>query len=432
MTLPDIRIHTLANGCRVALRPTPGKDILAIVAGTRWGGRDDRPDEAGLTHLMARLLIKGTKHRTALEIAETMEAVGGSIEPFCGHDLLGIETQTVVEDWPVALDVLSDCLFAPNFPAAEFEKERALVQAEIRRSEDEKFSLTYHKFLELFYARHPYGIAAEGDVETVGALEREAVAALHGRVLRSDSLVLVAVGNVPEDEFLREVERRFPAAAATVPAPERRRVVYAPGLGAGLHLTVNKAVEQGFIVAGYSAPRSGSPENTALRLACGVLGEGMSARLFARLRDRDHLAYAIGASLVNRELASHVILYIGTSPATIDAAREGLLREARGLLDDLPTAEEFERARRYILGKHLLGRQTNSVLAQGMVSAELAGLGWDWSDRFPDRMAAVTSEAALDVVRARFLLPAVTVLRPSGEAPAGGADDNDEPGDEHD
>ncbi len=407
----NARVHNLSNGCRVILRPTPGKDILAIVASVGWGSRDDAADRAGKTNLMARLFVKGARSRTALEIAEALESVGGGIEAFCSYDSMGIETQTVTEDWPTALEVLTECLFEPTFPADEFEKERAMVQAEILRAEDDKFSLTYKKFQELFYRGHLYGTMPEGEVETVGALERREVVELHEKAVRPDRMVLVVVGNVPEAEFLAEVEKRWSFSPESELAP-RREAVRSPGGGAGETVVLTKDVEQGFVILGFPSPRSGRPENPALRVACGILGEGMSARLFSRLRDRDHLAYVVGASQVGRDLASHLIMYIGTSPATVEAARDGISREVEGLLAEPPEEPEIERARRYILGKHLIARQTNSALAHSMAAAETMGLGWDWSEGFPGRIKAVTGDAALAAARKYLTNPAIAILRP--------------------
>ncbi|MBN1867730.1 insulinase family protein [Candidatus Sumerlaeota bacterium] len=408
--MSDVRCHTLPNGCTVLIRPTPDKQILSMMATARWGGRDDGPERAGIANLMAELLVKGTRSRTALEIAESLESVGGAIDPFCSFDSMGIETQTVQDDWRMALEVMTDCLFDSTFSGEEFEKEKTLIQAEILRDEDEKFTYTYKHLQGLMYRDHPYAVIPEGTVETVGRLEREAVVALHSRALRPEEMLLVAVGNVPTDEFLARVESLWPAASVS---PRSRPVAQAPpGAGAGETLRLTKEVEQGFVVIGYLAPRPGDPDLPALRLACGVLGEGMSARLFSRLRDRDHLAYAVGSSLVSRDLASQLVLYIGTGPQTVEPGLEGLLREAQGLVSEPPSIEEFERARRYILGKYLISRQTNAALAHAMTSGEILGLGWEWGERFPERIRSVTLPQVVEAAERYLIRPAVAILQP--------------------
>jgi zinc protease len=446
----NVLTHTLSCGSKVLIRSTPDKQILSLVAYVDWGGCDDPAAQAGRTNLMARLLTKGAAGRTAVQIAETMESVGGSIDAFCSYDHLGIETQAVRDDWPVALELLSDCLFHPAFDPLEFEKERAIVQSEILRDNDQKFPYTYKAFHRLFYRGHPYALPPEGEIETLKGLDQAALSVLHSAAIRPERVLLTAVGNLPEEEFLAEVEKRWPARAEGVmgqgpsyggakgdsgePAnrptgePANRptgelanrrtgepaNLAQAePGAGRGETLELPRNFEQGFVIVGYPAPLPGTPDAAGLRMACGILGEGMSSRLFSRLRDRDHLAYAVGASISPRALASHVILYIGTSRDTVDQAHASLLREARGIVEEAPEKEEIQRARQYILGKYLVGRQTNGALAHSMSVNEILGLGWEWGETFPERIEAVTAKDIREAAETYLQNPATAILRPA-------------------
>jgi zinc protease len=436
--LMNVRAHTLPNGCKILIRPTPDKQILSLVAYVDWGGRDDPAAQAGRTNLMARLLTKGAAGRTAVQIAETMESVGGSIDAFCSYDHLGIETQAVRDDWPVALELLSDCLFRPAFDPLEFEKERAIVLSEILRDNDQKFPYTYKAFHRLFYRGHPYALPPEGEIETLKGLDQAALSVLHAAAIRPERVLLTAVGNLPEEEFLAEVEKRWPVRGESLmgqgpsyglsgePANrptgelanrrtgEPANLAQAePGAGRGETLELPRNFEQGFVIVGYPAPLPGAPDAAGLRMACGILGEGMSSRLFSRLRDRDHLAYSVGASISPRALASHVILYIGTSRDTVDQAHASLLREARGIVEEAPEKEEIQRARQYILGKYLVGRQTNSALAHSMSVNEILGLGWEWGETFPERIEAVTAKDIREAAETYLQNPATAILRPA-------------------
>ncbi|NQU44198.1 insulinase family protein [bacterium] len=411
----NISTHTLSNGCRVLIRPTPYKQILSIVATVEWGGRDDPPELAGRTNLMSRLLTQGTETRSAFQIAEAMESIGGSIDAECGHDWISVETQTVEADWRQAVDLLSDCLFHSVFEPAEFEKERALVQSEIRRRDDHKFAFAYRHFQRLFYRGHPYAITTEGEEETLAALERDSLLDLYSQAIRPDRMLLVAVGNVPESEFLGELEKCFPQPSSS-PALARIAPSLEPGAGRGETQDIPRNFEQGFVIVGYPGPLIGTDEGAALRLACAVLGEGMSSRLFSRLRDRDHLAYQVGASLAPRQLASHLLLFIGTGPDTVDQACEGMIREAQGIVAEPPSPEELDRALQYVLGKFLVGRQTNGSLAHFMSAYELLGLGWEWGEIFPDRIRAVKPSDIQDAARAFIQNPAIAIVRPTRPA----------------
>ena len=420
-----VHSHTLSNGARVLFRPTPDKQILSIATAIPWGARNDAPEQAGRSSLMARLLTKGAGKRSAFDIADTLESIGGSIDAFCTPDALGMETHTVQTDWKLALEVLSDCLFHPTFDAAEFDKERALVQSEILRENDRKFSFTYKAFQKLYYRGHPYAVSSDGEIETVAKLEREMLPTLHASVMDPSQMLIVAVGNVPEDEFLSELEARWlgSVAASTLTA---QPVTASAGAGRGERVEVSREFEQGFVIAGYPAPDAGAADSAALRLSSAILGEGMSSRLFARLRDRDHLAYAVGASFSVRALASQMVAYIGTGADTVDQALEGIVRETEGLLADPPTPEEIERARQYVLGKYLIGRQTNATLTQSMLGCEMLGLGWEYGETLPERIQSVTA-AQIQAAAGKYLTnPAIAVLRPSVKAGAEAIVEDDE------
>jgi zinc protease len=241
------------------------------------------------------------------------------------------------------------------------------------------------------------------------------VQARHAHIVRPDQMLLVVVGNVPEQEFLAEIERRWPASAAGETAPYVREIPPAlPPGGNGEALRLTKDIEQAFLVVGFSGPQIGTADNVALRVASGVLGEGMSARLFSRLRDRDHLAYAVGSSMVTRELGSLLALYIGTKPETAEVAREGMLREAASLYGEELSETELNRAKRYIIGKYLVSRQTNLALATSMSAYELMGLGWEWGEHLPERVHAVSAADVQDVSRRYLINPTATILQPEG------------------
>jgi zinc protease len=413
--LPEVHRYVLSNGSKVLIRPTPYKDILCLSVTMAVGGRDDPAQQSGLTNLLSRLLTKGAGRRSALEIAETIESIGGDLDTYCTNDYAGIETQTVAGDWQTALDLLTDCLFEPTLLTDEVEKEKSLVKAQIRCANDDKFSYTYRRFEKMYYQGHPYALSVHGESKTVDALDRDAVVALHRRTFRPENALFVAVGNVPEDEFLKMLEQRWPK-CIDVSGKAVLRSVAGPHNAldsAGRAIALTREVEQSFAVLGYPSPTAGEPDGTALRLVCGLLGEGMSSRLFTNLRERRHLAYAVGSSLVARELAAHAFLYIGTHPSTLEQASDGLRAEVDRIVREGVPEDELERARQYLLGRFLVGRQTNSSLARGMSTAEMWNLGWSWAEEFPERLQAVTVDLANQAAARYFAVePACATLSP--------------------
>lgn len=377
-----------------------------------WGGRDDAVGMGGSACLMSRLLTKGTDKRSAQNIAEALESVGGSLEPYCGYDYLGMETQTVSEDWPLALEVMFDCLLGSRFLSEQVDKERSLLQASIRRNEDDKFSLTYKMFQKLYYKGHPYSVPPEGERESLDRVTREEVVAVHDRAIRAGQSIVVVVGNVPESDFLDALSGMWAEALGSIET-ERITSISQAGQGRGELVEARMEIEQACVIMGYPAPVIGSLEATALRLASAMLGEGMSSRLFSRLRDREHLAYSVGASLFTRQLGSHLMLHIGTGPDTLEQARRGLERELNDFLENGPNVQEEKRTRRYILGKYLIGRQTNADLAHGMMHGERLRLGWERAEGFEERLNSISTAFMMQTARAHLSNPAIALLLPN-------------------
>jgi zinc protease len=352
-----------------------------------------------LASLLSRLLVKGTRRRTDLQVAEALESIGGAIDAFCTYDMMGMETQTVAEDWAVALDVMGDCLMHSIFDAGQCAKEKAMMRAGLLRALDSKFTRAYRLFLKGLYGRHPYGIHTDGTLESVERLTRGDVVKHHDRYFHPENFLIVVVGNVPEYEFLDYIDGKW-----ELPGPNRAKAAPTepdckPGDGGKREVTESAELEQAYAIRGFMGPAPGTHESTALRLFSAMLGEGMSGRLFARLRDRDHLAYAVGSTLAVRSLCSHFMTYIGTRPETLDAAAEGLEREVNALLTDGPSGAEFKRAVEFATGHFLMGRQTNAAVAHSIFSAEITGLGWEWAESYPERVRSITQDEMMDVAR---------------------------------
>ncbi|MFP4580965.1 MAG: M16 family metallopeptidase [Candidatus Sumerlaeia bacterium] len=416
--MPLVNAHTLDNGCRVFFRPTPGKRILAIVLNIAWGGRDDPAELAGRSKLMSSLLTKGTERRSAYQIAYEMENVGGSIESYCTPDVVGLEAQVEETDWPLALDIMGDCLLHPVFDANEFEKEKTLLRAQLNRMEDQKFPFSYKHFLELFYENHPYAVPASGDVETLDAITPDMPGSMHSAVVRPDRCVISVVGNVPEAEFLECLEKIWAGYQQSEKPLDRCDTTALPGHGLGKLREVKRDFEQGMVLMGYRFPLPGDPHTAPARMVSGILGEGMASRLFVELREKAHLAYSVGCSYVPRQIGAHCLLHIGTGPDTVDQARDAMEAEARGLLKNPPDEAEIERARQYILGKHLISRQTNIALAHSISNSETLGLGWEYSENYPDRIQAVTADDIQKLAADHLQDPAILILRPSRNSQA--------------
>jgi len=383
---------TLRNGMRLIVAARDWNRVLALNLFIEGGSAEDPQGLEGLANLAQNLLLKGTSLRSAEQIAREIESVGGQIDVSTSVDFAEAYTVTVVEDLPLALDLLADVVLRPTFLPEEIEKERALALSQIRRRQDDPFAFTYEEFLKALYEGHPYGHPVEGEEPSVKAIAAQDIGAFHARRCHPQRMVLAACGNVEPKALAQAVELAF----AEFPAgqPSSRLQAYKRVRPKFESIELRKDCKQAFIIAGFPAVPYSHEDYPALRVANAILGEGMSARLFRRLRDERSLAYDVGSALVPRLYSGHLILWIGASPQMAETARLGLLAEARSLAQGL-TNEEFDRAKQYLIGRHLIARQSNQAKAHYLGLCEVSGVGFGFDDRLPDLLRRVSKEQAL-------------------------------------
>jgi predicted Zn-dependent peptidase len=402
-------MQTLKNGMHLIVAPRDYNQVLAVHLFIEGGSAQDPAGKAGLINLMQRVSLKGTASRSAEQIAEAIESVGGRISVSTSADYTEAYTVTTVGDLSIALDLLADITLRPSFPEEEIEKERALVLSELARREDDQFDYTYDEFIKALYAGHPYGHSVEGDPESVGAIGRDAIVKCHLQRCLPKRMALSVCGNVGADKLARAVEKAFQG----FPEPDARGVLHV-SKSIRPHfkdIVLAKDCSQAFVIAGYPGVPYGHDDYPALRVANAMLGEGMSARLFRRLRDDQSLAYSVGSALVSRRLDGHLLMWIGTSPLMAGRAKAGLLEEARELAKGA-TREEYQRAQNYVIGKHLIARQSNSAKARNLGVCAIMGVGIDYDERLPGLIKNVPKDYALNALDKYLTSPVSVTLMP--------------------
>lgn len=408
----EIAMRILPNGVRLIVKPNRSNRILAIQCFFQVGSYYERAEQNGITNLVCRTMLKGTRKRSALEIAETMESIGGEIDASASEDFAEVGTISTVDDIDVALDVLSDVIINPTFPPEELEKEREATLAAIRRQEDSSFQYTYKNFRALLYEGHPYAMPPLGTLETVAAITRDQVVEFHRKNFTAHNMLVVVVGNVEVDSVAGKLARAF----ADMPPGRPERVLVSKQFRPRRRMkTLAKDIEQAFIIVGFVTDRATAEDYVPLKVASAVLGTGaaMSARLFVRLRDRQGLAYAVGSAMPTLRDKSHFFAYIGTKPESVDRALNGLLAVIQGLAVEPLSDEELQRAKNHLIGQFRIAHQRNSSQAQFLGLYEMVGLGARFDEQYCELIKSVTAEQVKAVARKYFRAPTVTILKPA-------------------
>ncbi len=314
---------TLPNGVRVLSEHIPGVRSASIGVWVRQGAAHESVEQTGVSHLLEHMVFKGTEKRSALEIADALEALGGSLDAYTSREHTSYQARVLDEHLPVALDVLSDLVLAPRLEDSDLALEREVVLEEIAQVEDTPDDLVFELHSERLWSGHPYGRSILGTKESVTAMSGQTLRALHGERYVGGNLVVAAAGNVAHDDFVERVAGYFGqvergAPAADVP-PQVEPVT-------GLH-HVERDSAQTHIVFGAYGPEHSSEDRYPLILLSAALGGGMSSRLFQRVREELGLCYSVFTYQSFYRFAGLVGVYVGTRPASADAAAEAVREE---------------------------------------------------------------------------------------------------------
>jgi len=354
-------------------------------------------------------MVKGTTRRTALEIAETAEGIGGSLMASGDVDFSEIRGTALARYWRRLFELIADVALRPTLPPEEIENERRAVLSRIRSREDRPFSLAFDALLRALYGSHPYGLSVLGLKGVVERLERGALLEHYHRHYRGDRMVLAVSGQVTASAVLDELSGLFAAppggtgeaeSAVSPPAPEYSRRV------------LDRPAAQAQLLFGYLTPPLSHPDYPAVKVLSALLGGGMAGRLFVELRDKQGLAYVVGALYPSRRDPGFFVVHMGTAPENLARAEEGIGKEVERIRRDRAAAEEVARAKAYLLGTLAMDRRTNAREAWYLAFFEIEGVGHEFLNRYVARVEAVTAGEVQRVARRYLTHPTIVVLRP--------------------
>ncbi|MBP0001477.1 MAG: insulinase family protein [Cyanobacteria bacterium SID2] len=418
MTQRIARRVVLKNGIVVIAVENKTADITTARLFVKAGSRCEMPDRAGISHLLAAVMTKGTDTLSSMDIAERVESVGASLGAETSTDYFLLSFKTVSADFEDILSLSAELLRAPSFPEAEVELERRLNLQAIRSQKEQPFAVAFSQLREAMYAEHPYARSSLGTEASVAGLTRADLLAFHRTYFRPDNLIVSLTGCLDADTSIAAVEKVLgdweippnPIPALDLPSITARPIV------TGLP----QETQQSILMLGYLAASAlakedvpVSPDYAALKLLNTYLGNGLSSRLFVELREKRGLAYDVSAFYPTRIDTSQFVVYMGTAPQNTQIAIDGLRQEVDRLVTELLTPEELQTAKNKLLGQYALGKQTNSQIAQVLGWYETIGLGIDFDERFPEAIRTVTAEAAREVARHYFIEPYICVVGPN-------------------
>src|SRR6266487_3446981 len=405
----SVEVTRLPTGLVVVTDVMPHLQTAALGVWVGSGSRNEQPDEHGISHLLEHMAFKGTSRRTARQIAEEIEAVGGDLNAATSIETTAYYARVLRADVPLALDVLSDILTDPIFESEELRREQNVIVQEIGATEDTPDDLIWDKLQETAFTGQPIGRSILGTPATVRSFDRTRLAGYLARNYRGPEMVIAAAGAVGHRAVVEEVERRFATfSGPRPPAPEPARFV------GGSHVET-RDLEQAHIALGMQGLSQRDPNLYSLQVFTSVLGGGMSSRLFQEVREQRGLCYAIYAFHAPYSDTGMFGLYAGTDAADASELMRVVVDQLAAAAADLD-AKEVDRAKAQMKAGLLMALESSSARAEQLARQIFAHGRPLTIEEIIAKVDAVTVERARAAGREliRRSPPAFAALGPAG------------------
>ncbi len=350
-------VTTLPNGLRVATESLPGLESVTICVTTDVGARFEREEEGGLSHLLEHMAFKGTRRRTARDIAEEMDMVGGNMNAYTSMENTVYYTRVLKNDVPLAVDMLADILQNSSFADEELARERNVILQEIAMHYDTPDDLVLDHFSETAYPAQPLGRSILGLPERVASFTQDNIIGYMRAHYHAKDMVVTAAGNIGHEAFVKLVTDHFSLlGSAARPALER-------GVYKGGDKRTERKLEQLHIMLGLEAVSFNDPDYYAWQVMSTLLGGGMSSRLFQEVREKRGLAYTVQAFMSSYADSGVFGIYTATGEDKVAEAIPAICGEIVKLQDGV-NEQELLRAKNQIKSGLLMSRESSASIAE--------------------------------------------------------------------
>jgi len=403
----------LANGFRIVSENMPGLQSASIGIWVTAGGRHERLEQNGIAHFLEHMAFKGTATRSALQIAEAIEDVGGYINAYTSREVTAYYARVLQDDVPLALDVIGDIVLNPVFDPKEIEIERGVILQEIGQSLDTPDDVIFDLLQEESYHNQPLGRTILGPTERVSAFNRDDLAGFVAEHYGPGQMILSAAGAVDHDALVKAAERLFGHMQA------RPSMVVEPARFTGGEARQEKALEQAHFALALESPGYRDDAIYTAQIYSSALGGGMSSRLFQEVREKRGLCYSIFAQTGAYADTGSVTIYAGTSASQLGELAEITIDEMKRAAEDMGP-EEVARARAQMKAGMLMGLESPSNRAERL--ARLVQI-WDKVPPLADTVARIDAVTTGDVrefaeTMATQAPAALALYGPVSEAPS--------------
>ena len=351
MTLPTVK--KLPNGVRVVMESIPFVRSVSFGIWVHNGSRHETVATNGISHFIEHMMFKGTEKRTALEIADTLDAVGGQLNAFTSKECTCYFARVLDTHFNVALDVLSDMFFNSKYDPAEIDKERNVILEEINMYEDTPEDLCVDLLQAKVFPQHSLGMNILGTPESIGSFQRTDFLDFIAEKYTPENVVIAVAGNIDQDKVMADIEAVFGSYTGKPNLAQESKPIYTPGFSYR-----EKDIEQVHLCLGLPGIPGGTDEAYAMACVNTILGGGMSSRLFQTIREQHGLVYSVYSYNASYVDAGMFVVYAALNPGNLQGVMELISQEIKGMFTNKITAEQLAKSKEQLKASFLLSLES--------------------------------------------------------------------------
>ena len=363
--MSKIRKSVLDNGIKVITEKMADVESASLGVWVKTGSRHETRRINGISHLIEHMLFKGTRRRSALDVAREIESVGGVLNAFTGREFTCFYSKVLADNIPLAADLLSDIFMNSLFDQKELQKEKKVVMQEIKMVEDTPDDLVHDLFGETFWKDQPMGRPILGRKSTLRRMTRGDISGYMARRYRADSVFITATGNISHQALVSTLNKTFGKIKGKKTSGAPKRPVSRPAIK-----ILKRELEQAHLCMGVPVPPMKDKARFRLYLINTMLGSGMGSRLFQEIREKRGLAYSVYSYLNLCKDTGSLVVYAGTSPGSFARVVGVVLNEFEKLGRET-TEEDLTRAKDQLKGAMVLGLETTDARMMKIAKDEI-------------------------------------------------------------
>lgn len=387
----------LKNGIRVVSESHPRSKAVSIGIWVLTGTRDEREELGGISHFLEHLVFKGTKTRTAYDIAKSLEALGGDLNAYTTREYTCYHALVLKDHWKQALAVLADLVSHMQVSAKDFKTEKSVILQEIAMTDENLEEIIYDEFFSMVYKGNPLANPILGSISSIVKMDQKSVNQYYKNTYSGSNLIVAAAGAIKHDDFIQEVRKKLNAKPEGVRASRRQSPGWVPG-----RQVIEKTSEQVHVLFGWPAATYSSKDRFEAFIANSILGGGMTSWLYQSVREKAGLVYSIHSSLNTYVDAGSILVYAACELGKVKELAEIVSKDLRKLRSKGVSKKDVQMFKTQICGSILLGsddvdNRMTSLGVNEMVFGQYRSI-----DEVIQEIEAVTADSVNEYIQQRL------------------------------